>query len=149
VGRVNIVPPQANFKTLVNKNAIKPEDPRQFFLKALTPLEILAKNIRYPLPRIVNPYASMVSAEILISVVRYPGGPLLYHDRRMEHFVQIAVVEGGVRDCGDDEYPGIYVRLDHPSVLDFITAEIADKPSSTEPIKETNEEDESEGKSSF
>jgi len=23
-GRVNIVPPQANFKTLVNKNAIKP-----------------------------------------------------------------------------------------------------------------------------
>jgi hypothetical protein len=35
-GRVNIVPPQANFKTLVNKNAIKDktQTPRQFFLKA-------------------------------------------------------------------------------------------------------------------
>ncbi len=33
-------PPQANFKTLVNKNAIKPEiggPPWHFFLKALTP----------------------------------------------------------------------------------------------------------------
>jgi hypothetical protein len=52
-GRVNIVPPQLNFKTLVNKNAIKLEirkKTRQFFLKALTPLGILSKNIRYPPP---------------------------------------------------------------------------------------------------
>jgi hypothetical protein len=44
--RINIGPPQANFKTLVNKNAIKPEIgglPWHFFLKALTPLGILAK----------------------------------------------------------------------------------------------------------
>jgi hypothetical protein len=33
--------------------------PRQFFLKALTPLEILAKNMRYPFPWIFNPCASM------------------------------------------------------------------------------------------
>jgi hypothetical protein len=62
MGSVNIVPPQANFKILVNKNAIKPQiggPPRQFFLKALTPLGILAKNIRYPLPWIFNPCASM------------------------------------------------------------------------------------------
>jgi hypothetical protein len=54
-GRVNIVPPQANFKTLVNKNAIKPKiegppPPRQFFLKALTPLGILAKTSGTPFP---------------------------------------------------------------------------------------------------
>jgi hypothetical protein len=51
--RVNIGPPQANFKTFVNKNAIKPKIGGhlwQFFLKALTPIGILAKNIRYPLP---------------------------------------------------------------------------------------------------
>jgi len=38
-GMVNIGPPLANFKTLVNKNAIKPKirSPWQFFLKPLTP----------------------------------------------------------------------------------------------------------------
>ncbi len=61
-GRVNIVLPQKNFKTLVYKNTIKPNKggpPRQFFLKALTPLAILVKNIRYPLPWIFNLCASM------------------------------------------------------------------------------------------
>jgi hypothetical protein len=46
-------PPQANFKTLVKKNAIKHEiggPPCQFFLKALTPLGILAKTSGTPSP---------------------------------------------------------------------------------------------------
>jgi hypothetical protein len=30
--------------------------------------------------------------------------------------------QGAVQECGDDEFPGIYVRLDHPSVLDFINS---------------------------
>jgi hypothetical protein len=49
---------------LVNKNAIKPKiggPPREFFLKALTPLGILAKNIRYHLPWIFNLCASMLN----------------------------------------------------------------------------------------
>jgi hypothetical protein len=49
-------------KHLNNKNATMPEirgPPWQFFLKALTPLGILSKNIRYPLPWIFNPCASM------------------------------------------------------------------------------------------
>jgi hypothetical protein len=37
----------------------KGDPPWQFFLKALTPLGILAKNIRYPLPWIFNLCASM------------------------------------------------------------------------------------------
>jgi hypothetical protein len=62
-GRVNIVPLQANFKTLVNKNAIKPE----IFPESLDhpPLVILAKNIRYPFPWIFNPCASMVESDTL------------------------------------------------------------------------------------
>jgi hypothetical protein len=55
-------PLRKNFKTLINKNAINPKiggPPRQFFLKALTPLGILATNNRYPLPWIFNPCASM------------------------------------------------------------------------------------------
>ena len=41
----------------------------------------------------------------------------LYH---LFQGVQIAIVQGGVRDCGDVEYPGIFVRLDDPSVWNFI-----------------------------
>jgi len=34
--------------------------------------------------------------------------------------IQIAVVQGGVQNCGDIDYPGIFVRLDDPEVLNFI-----------------------------
>jgi hypothetical protein len=63
-GKVNIVPPLANFKTLVNKNALKPEiggpPSSQFFLKAaLTPLGIF------------NPCASM---KLQVVVMLVTGG---------------------------------------------------------------------------
>jgi hypothetical protein len=29
---------------------------------------------------------------------------------------------GGVGECGDEDYPGIYVRLDHPSIFTFIAS---------------------------
>ncbi len=48
-GRVNIGPPQANFKTLVNGNAIKLEirgPPWHFFLKALTPPTVV-RNLKF------------------------------------------------------------------------------------------------------
>jgi len=62
--RVNIVPPQTNFKTLVNNSAIKPKiggppSPQAIFPESLDPLRILAKNIRYPLSWIFNQCVSM------------------------------------------------------------------------------------------
>ena len=41
------------------------------------------------------------------------------------------MTKGAVRDCGDDEYPGIYVRLDHPSVWNFIASITTNLPVST------------------
>ncbi len=41
------------------------------------------------------------------------------------------MTKGAVRDCGDDEYPGIYVRLDHPSVWNFIASITTNSPVST------------------
>jgi hypothetical protein len=43
------------------------------------------------------------------------------------HFIsplglQIAVVQGGIRSCGDKDYPGIFVRLDDTEVLNFINS---------------------------
>jgi len=46
--------------------------------------------------------------------------------------------KGAVRDCGDDEYPGIYVRLDHPSVWNFISSISTNLPVSTKGSKTLN-----------
>jgi hypothetical protein len=35
-------------------------------------------------------------------------------------WTQIGIVQGGIRDCGDPDYPGLYIRLDDPEVLNFI-----------------------------
>jgi secreted trypsin-like serine protease len=50
------------------------------------------------------------------------GGPLMYKDDDTGKFFQIATVRGGVGECGDDEYPGIFVRVDHPSIWKFISS---------------------------
>jgi hypothetical protein len=46
----------------------------------------------------------------------------MYYDFTRRGYVQIATVHGAVRDCGDKEYPGIYVRLDHPTIYNFISS---------------------------
>ena len=38
--------------------------------------------------------------------------------------IQIATVEGGIRDCGDADYPGIFVRLDESNIFYFILSAI-------------------------
>jgi secreted trypsin-like serine protease len=55
------------------------------------------------------------------------GGPLMYKDDESRKYIQIATVRGGVGDCGDDDYPGIFVRVDHPSVWKFISSTIKSK----------------------
>ena len=35
-------------------------------------------------------------------------------------WTQIGIVQGGIRDCGDPDYPGLYIRVDDPEVLNFI-----------------------------
>ncbi|TRY79521.1 hypothetical protein TCAL_12893 [Tigriopus californicus] len=35
-------------------------------------------------------------------------------------YIQVGIVQGGVGDCGDSRYPGIYIRLDDPDILAFI-----------------------------
>ena len=52
------------------------------------------------------------------------GGPLMYKDDDSGKYIQIATVEGAVGQCGDIDYPGIFVRLDHPSIWNFIVSTI-------------------------
>ena len=43
-----------------------------------------------------------------------------------DQYVQIATVKGKIGQCDDPDYPGIYVRIDDPSILSFINSVIDD-----------------------
>jgi hypothetical protein len=51
----------------------------------------------------------------------------MYFDRKLGSYILIAIVEGAIRDCGDIDFPGIYVRLDHPSIWNFIDSSLKPK----------------------
>jgi hypothetical protein len=48
------------------------------------------------------------------------GGPLMFHNREENRWIQFAMVQGAVRDCEDIDYPAIYIRLDDEAILPFI-----------------------------
>ncbi len=49
----------------------------------------------------------------------------MYQDvEQDQRWSQIAIVQGAVRDCGDIDFPGIYIRVDDPSILNFIKSGI-------------------------
>ena len=49
----------------------------------------------------------------------------MYQDvEQDQQWSQIAIVQGAVRDCGDIDFPGIYIRLDDPEILNFIKSSI-------------------------
>ena len=55
------------------------------------------------------------------------GGPLMYKDEDFEKYIQIGTVRGAVGECGEKDYPGIFVRVDHPSIWKFISSIIQTK----------------------
>ena len=36
------------------------------------------------------------------------------------NWLQVALVSGGVGECGNKRFPGIYVRLNNPDIYQFI-----------------------------
>jgi len=52
----------------------------------------------------------------------HSGGPLIIFDSKMSRYVQVGIVAGGIshEDCGNDDIPGVYNRLDHPEIIGFI-----------------------------
>ena len=50
------------------------------------------------------------------------GGPIINFDSNVDakYFIQIGVIHGGILECSNDVYPAIFVRLDHPDILDFV-----------------------------
>lgn len=52
-------------------------------------------------------------------------------------YLQVGIVQGGVGDCGDSRYPGIYIRLDDPDIFGFIQNVV--DPGSTFSVVQTSE----------
>ena len=48
------------------------------------------------------------------------GGPIITQNLFNQKWTQIGVVHGSIGECCNNDYPGIYIRLNHPLVLDFI-----------------------------
>jgi len=48
------------------------------------------------------------------------GGPLMDLQVQTNSWVQFAIVQGGVGECGNPDYPGIFIRVDYPSIIQFI-----------------------------
>jgi len=45
----------------------------------------------------------------------------MFQDPDTDQWIQIASDAGGVRGCGDEDFPSYFVRLNDPSVFNFIT----------------------------
>ena len=52
------------------------------------------------------------------------GGPIRVFDDSDWKFRQIGVVHGSAASCDGSRFPGIFVRLDDPEVLNFIQREV-------------------------
>ena len=48
------------------------------------------------------------------------GGPLMIYDWKTRRWTLVASVEGQIGECGNRDYPGIYVRISQKEVLSFI-----------------------------
>ena len=67
------------------------------------------------------------------------GGPLVFHEKTSNRYIQIGVLQGGAGACGNDIFPGIYANLDDYDVLSFIykTAFWGNNSSPSSPGKNT------------
>ena len=55
------------------------------------------------------------------------GGPLMIRNLSSRKWTQIGIVHGAIGECGDIDYPAIFIRLNHPSVRYFITSVVEGK----------------------
>ncbi len=55
------------------------------------------------------------------------GGPLVKFDDSTEKYEQVGIVQGGVSECGDEDYPGVFVRVGDREILNFIQRSIGNE----------------------
>ena len=53
------------------------------------------------------------------------GSPLMIFNTSEARYVQVGIVAGGIQpdSCGDKNYPGIFTRIDHPEIYDFVDSQ--------------------------
>ena len=48
------------------------------------------------------------------------GSPLLNYNPTKMTYTQIGLVSGAIGECGDGRFPTVYVRINHPEIMEFI-----------------------------
>jgi hypothetical protein len=49
------------------------------------------------------------------------GGPLLLFSTRTLQYTLVGTIAGGVAStCGDKDFPGVYIRMDHPLIWNWV-----------------------------
>jgi hypothetical protein len=56
------------------------------------------------------------------SLNQYFLGPLMLHNIEKKIYMQLGIVAGGINfdQCGVENYPTVFSRLNHPDVLTFV-----------------------------
>ena len=59
---------------------------------------------------------------MLITNVNINEGPLMLYNVEKNIYIQLGIVAGGINfdQCGVDNYPTVFSRLNHPEVLSFV-----------------------------
>ena len=59
---------------------------------------------------------------MLITNVNINEGPLMLYNVEKNIYIQLGIVAGGINfdQCGVDNYPTVFSRLNHPDVLSFV-----------------------------
>jgi hypothetical protein len=58
----------------------------------------------------------------VIANVNITEGPLMLYNVEKNIYIQLGIVAGGINfdQCGVDNYPTVFSRLNHPDVLSFV-----------------------------
>ena len=89
----------------------------------------IASRIRKSLPRLFTPDLLCAGYELggIGSCSGDSGGPLVKYDTSdplHPKYIQIAIVQGAVNECGDKNFPGIYIRVGNRDILEFIRTSV-------------------------
>jgi hypothetical protein len=115
----------SSFKGLVSETLKKVSQtifPQKYCNKTHTRHDTKKKHIQQVLPALFQSHLICAGTDLSSqgACTGDSGGPLQFYDFDNNRYQQVGVVHGSVSDCGLSEFPGIYARLDDPTIFNFL-----------------------------
>ena len=83
----------------------------------------MQRTVEEYLPKLFQPYIMCAGNQATKqgSCSGDSGGPLMVYSTKSNQYEQVGIVAGGINpNCEKSNFPGVYTRLDHPEILEFI-----------------------------